>query len=140
MTKFSTISLFWRILRTKNTTKYRGGRKIYAKISYFSIFLSIKVQNVLYLVGKYDTYKGSTHFLLSKRRISIRGNMILIKSEFWRLGLQFFIIVFTWIHFSDEIYVALCVEVCCVVMMSVRTWVYRFFVKWIIVIVIENAI
>ena len=112
--------------------------------------------------GKYDTYKGSTHFLLSKRRISIRGNMILIKdrhlnprfkniscavgnmilikSEFWRLGLQFFIIVFTWIHFSDEIYVALCVEVCCVVMMSVRTWVYRFFVKWIIVIVIENAI
>ena len=68
------------------------------------------------------------------------GNMILIKSEFWRLGLQFFIIVFTWIHFSDEIYIALCVEVCCVVMMSVRTWVYRFFVKWIIVIVIENAI
>ena len=27
--------------------------------------------------------------------LNVLGNMILIKSEFWRLGLQFFIIVFT---------------------------------------------
>ena len=27
----------------------------------FTTFYSSKVQNMLYLVGKYDTYKGSTH-------------------------------------------------------------------------------
>ena len=47
-------------LNTKNSRKTGGGRKIYAKIDLFSTFSAIKVQNVLYLVGKYDTYKGST--------------------------------------------------------------------------------
>ena len=50
----------------------------------------------LVLQIEHDTYKGSTQWnrpFLSKNRTM--GNMILIKSEFWRLGLQFFIIVFT---------------------------------------------
>ena len=50
MTKFSTITQIRADLSIKNSRKTGGGRKIYAKISCFSIFLSINVQNVLYLV------------------------------------------------------------------------------------------
>ncbi len=50
MTKFSTITQIRADLSIKNSQKTGGGRKIYAKISYFSKFLAIKVQNVLYLV------------------------------------------------------------------------------------------
>ena len=50
MTKFSTITQIRTDLNIKNSQKTGGGRKIYAKISYFSIFLLINGQNVLYLV------------------------------------------------------------------------------------------
>ena len=37
--------------------------------------------------------------------------MILVKSEFWRFGLHFFIIVFTKINFGDGICTFLCVVI-----------------------------
>ena len=80
MTKFSTITQIRTDLNIKNSQKTGGGRKIYAKISYFSIFLLINGQNVLYLVGNYDTYKGLTpDFDDGQVQDQYVGTMILIK-------------------------------------------------------------
>ena len=139
MSKFSTINLIRHILSTKNTTIYRGGRKIYAKISYFSIFLSIKdrhwiplILNPLYITGNYDTYKGSTLIIICFLFSTVElGTMILIKSEFWRFGLHFFCYCFTWIRFNDGMYAVSCVEVRSVVIVLVGMCVTDFFDFWL---------
>ena len=46
--------------------------------------------------GKYDTYKGSIlNRMFYSMLFIILETMLLIRSDFWRFGLQFFIIVFT---------------------------------------------